>query len=247
MSIKSFLQSCADWCENNKTTLVPALLIVYQIQDEQLQRQEAINQLKSVANCDTEMGERIFNAVAKYRGQDLTYRKWIIKQMPYPSTAHFEYLCFGRRVDRRSRWSQAGNKAHAEAFRLYKTIRNTRVTNNDISQLGDTIEARLVRGAICSFHGEHFEPAESAKWFDKNSSQTLPTPGGTEPTTTHRSRANAARHNIARFAHWLQNAESPRLKQEIRAAWDSSRLDFKLRVSDIVGELRIEQFLAETS
>jgi hypothetical protein len=243
---KNWLRACADFCDLEKRTLVPALLIIHQIQDGQIEKAEAINLLKSVTNCDSLMGEGIFDTVARYRKQSLTYRKWIITSIPYPSTAHFEYLSFGKRCDKRSRWSRAGNKAHEQAFKLFKSFGKTRITDKDVAILGDTEIDRIVAGAICSFTAGRFESGESDKWFVPQPSEAVPPANHPVEKPTHRSRANAARHNAKRFANWISGTDSPRMLREIRAAWDSARWDFKSQIQEHLGEERLLRFLAES-
>jgi hypothetical protein len=243
---KNWLRACADYCDLEKRTLVPALLIIHQIQDAQIERIQAVNALKSVTNCDTDAANAIFASVAKYRGQNLSYRKWLITVAPFPSTAHFEYLAFGKRVDKRSRWAQAGNKTHAAAFASFKQWRRLRITPDDISRLPDNEVGRIVAGALCSFENGEYKPGASDSWFEPQQSAAISPAGDNVQKSTHRSRSNAARHNVKRFAEWISKSESPRVQQEIRSAWDSARWDFKRQVQDHLGEERIQQFLRDT-
>lgn len=261
-----WLKKIADFCERNNRTLIPILLLVHQIHNGEYDTDASILQLKTATDADHAQAASITKQITKFRGQTLTYRKWIVTQMPYPSAAHFEYLCFGRRLHKRCKWATVGLKklsiilkhAARQPFRL--TQEQFRSFNECITSQASASAALAAIGGIYSHtirpmgDGKFefiFSPFESQSWFvePEQSAETTEEEGthsSEDEETTHRSNANAARHDIKRFAAWILRTESKRVRQEIRKHWDTSRAQFKQAVTDLVGETTIELFLLET-
>jgi hypothetical protein len=229
--------------------LIPTLTLIYQIYNGELEEQEAVNKFKSLATIDSGVAGGLVKKIATYRGQPHAYRKWIIKIAPYPSTAHFEYMVFGKRVDRRSRWAKLGNKAHASIFSAVKSVRADRPTFTTLLEVSKhlTPEIQLgFLGAVFSFREGLFDTTESERWFNADPSTEPAAPRATIPSKTHRSRTNSTRHNSQRFARWIETTTSPNIIKEIRHEWDIARWDFRASVQAILGEQRLLQFLAES-
>jgi hypothetical protein len=177
----------------------------------------------------------LYKTVQKYAGQELSYRRWILDNMPFPSTCHFEYLCFGKRLDKRSRWSQLGNTCHEVVFK------NTRLRGRvSVLQVEDEY-ARLsvdlgkydacLEILKCIFEGFYsfrnfagtwkYVPGISKEWFEYEPKKTEKKP--VSPKNTHRSWNNTSKHNPERFARWIRTTVSDSKRREIRQIFLRSR------------------------
>lgn len=240
-SLNTWLYSLAQACEENNQSLIPALILVNQYAESQFSEEEAIQRFKSLCPpglrpVTTSEATILVKAISKHCKQPITWTKYVIKSMPFPSTAHFEYIRFGRRVDARCAWARYGNKKHALAFRWVEK-RPNRITAAMFAddRPADEDVSQCVQFLI-GFKDGRFEPSNYIDPF-------IYVP---KVAKTPRSNANAARHNITRFVSWLERAESPRLRQDIRRVWDRSRLQFQIAVREMLTDRYIDQWLEET-
>jgi len=265
MNFKIWLKGIADYCESTNRTLIPVLTLVYQIHNEEYDEDASILQLKSTTNIDHEQSQSIFKAIRRLRGQNITFRKWIIQQMPYPSTAHFEYLAFGRRLSRKAKWTTVGRAKLSSVLtivsrQVFKPSQQAlHAIYRKISEEANEAAAKAAIGAIYGHtirqlgDGQlefKFDINEPNNWFNDTESspktQAEQPQGSSNKPRTNRSNANTAKHNIKRFSSWILRTESSRVKAEIREHWDNSRAQFKAEVIQTIGEAAMELFLLET-
>lgn len=265
MNFKYWLKEVADYCESTHRTLIPILTLIYQIHNAEYEEDSGILQLKSATNVDHEQAKYILKVINRLKGQNITFRKWIIQQMPYPSTAHFEYLCFGRRLSRKAKWTTIGRAKLSIIFK-HVARQNYKPTQEEFKELFSKISkeaneatARAAIGAIYAHTVRQlgdskfifeFNIDEPNNWFiDQESIQTEKAQPNEVPQVkqrTNRSNANSAKHNIKRFSAWILRTESPRIKAEIRRHWNAARIQFQSAVTQTIGEAAVELFLLET-
>jgi hypothetical protein len=204
--------------------LQPLLLWIYQTKTQQYESDsEAINALKSLYQQDVSTAAKLIREIRAHKGT-WAFNKWFIRQMPFPSTCHFEVACFGRRLDKRSNWAKLGNKAHSTAFQYIRqcrdrpTLREAREHVEEIGRRGgpDAQQAfRFIYGydQDCQFIGD-----ESVFTYEVKIAQGKKEEAGGH-ASTHRSRNAAARHNVKRFATWIWRAVTSDERKSIAVQW----------------------------
>jgi len=218
------LKETAEYCERASISLQPLLLWVYQVKTQQYESDaQAIDALKSLYQQDVQTAGKLIREIRSHQGV-WAFNKWFIRQMPFPSTAHFELACFGRRLDKRSAWAKLGNKSHAVAFQYIKqchdrpTVREAREYVEEVGRRGgpDAQQAfRYIYGydAESRFQGDEQVFAYEIKVAQGETSETR------GHASTHRSRNAAARHNVKRFATWIQRAVTCDERKNIAVQW----------------------------
>lgn len=257
----NWLKDRAAFCEANNLTLIPLLTLVHQVYNGEYDRDASILQFKSVANTEHDAAVLLYKSITKYSGQELSYRKWVINQLPFPSPAHFEYLSFGRRLDKRTKWCALGLKKIGAVLKAVKNL-PVKPTDEQYRKLFSGLEAKAGRSAATAAvsaifaHVVHIEEGgqrfefsklEPNNWFSLQAdSEEESSEEETCEPRNRRSAKNAARHNIERFARWIQTTSSPRVHQEIRQHWDNARFGFQQAVIELVGEQQIDLWLLQT-
>jgi hypothetical protein len=231
VNIKTWLNDCALVCEREKTTLVPVLQLIYCIYNDEYSPEQATQQLRCLTKEPGADADLLFKAVRKYAGQALSYRRWITTIMPFPSTAHFEILSFGKRLDKRSKWAKLGNKSHGLIFN--KVIGHGRISPGKILEEEQRLAKSFSQNQLtCLFEafysfrrsidGWKFTSGIPGSWFEYTPSKPAEIPEtGTQATA--RSWNNKAIHNSARFASWILTSSSVKTRNRVRAQFLACR------------------------
>jgi len=246
-------------CDRERTSLQPILHLIYQIYNGELTEEEANQQYQSLTGSKTTCPQ-LFRGIRKFATTRLAYVKWIIKQLPFPSTAHFEFICFGRRIDKRSKWGKLSNSLKSIVLSCAKSLKN-RPTYDEFTQAFDRVESnhpreweevsKIVIEAIFSSYLD--KPTRSVcyvaglpdTWFvyePKKSSVSR-----AEPSTSHRGWSSTANHNIRRFANWIRTTVSDTKRAEIAAIYRASSAAFKSSVNSELSDEERELWRFETS
>jgi hypothetical protein len=227
--LKDFISELATWANENHQTLQPVLVWIYQNHAKQFEsKTESVNALRSfVSSVPKQLIENIIDEIQDRKHQsELAWRKAVCRFMPFPSTTHWELLTFGRRLDRRCEWARLGRAAHHGCFVFVRSgppLR--RLSPDEARKIGARIadrDAEVAFRQIWGFNTSYqFVGVDNIDQpFEYKGSETEKKAAEVSGIkNTGRSRANAGRHNIERFAKWIRNQESERERSKILRAW----------------------------
>lgn len=249
MSIASWLKQVADFCLRERTTIVPVLTLIYQAYNSEIDGPMFCQTLRGLTGTGTACAKDLYRTIQRLQKQPYAYRRWVVAIMPFPSTAHFEYLSFGRRLDRRSKWAQAGNKAHSQAFILFKNLPlrpKPAELREVVESITDENAAHSLLYALCSCDEQYqFQRGLGEEWFiysePKEKDQAAKTVHVRKST---KGWTSTAEHNAQRFARWIRTANTAAVYAKTRTAWSKTNGYQKERIREILGEERYQFWIS---